>query len=154
MCDFCLGNGLIVNLPHNVHVCNLCFDNLFCSVCLTHVNIVGPTERFGNDFWCNDCLQDVPELEEPNNWDQPPVGGDIDNLGEGWGEPILQPRPPFDNNFAVNNAEFNPQLVRLLRQQDSVFWDDLHIWRHLDDIYSMDNFWMGAILDQNLIFWN
>ena len=143
MCDFCFGNGLIVNLPHNVHVCNSCFDNLFCSNCATHVEIVGPTQRNGNEFWCNDCINqddDIPEL----NWDDPPVGG--------WTQNILEQRPvDFDNN-AASSVEFNPDLVHLLTTTNNVNWYGYQLWAQADDIYNMHNEWIGAIFG-NSIAW-
>ena len=143
MCDFCFGNGLVINLPHNVHVCNSCFDNLFCSNCSNHVDEVGPTQRFGNEFWCNDCInhdEEMPEL----NWDDPPVGG--------WTQNILQQRPiDFDNNMA-SSIDFNPDLVHLLTTTNIVNWYGYELWAQADDIYNMDNEWIGAIFG-NTIAW-
>ena len=153
MCDFCLGEGLVINLPNNVHVCNSCFDNIFCSSCRTHVHVVGPTSPYNNEFWCNACIQDDIPQDEPQDfgWGQPIRHVELD----GWDEPPqapIEPRPfDFDNNSA-SEVEYNPELSNLLQHYPLVFWQGHHLWSQHNDIYDSNNRWVGAIFG-NTIAW-
>ncbi len=108
------------------HACADCFRNLFCAICIRHVDHCGPTHLHNNLFICQDC---APTLTRPigfsmeissSNQQLPDLINLLQNREVAWGDEILV----SDHNdiFTIDN---NGQIIEWV----GAIFNDWVAWR-------------------------